>query len=557
MSSEIGGIRMTVLGKLKNVTIEYGDITIVKEVSMDIKQGGCIGVVGGNGEGKSTLLSLLAGELEATDGSIRWLGGAPTIHYFKQEASEVPYNRPTENHLSHKWQVPKDRPYDVLSGGERMKKRLSQAFSSHVQLLLLDEPTNHLDQQSLKELMKLVQHFSGTVIVVSHDRFFLDEVATSIWEVEHQRVIPYEGNYSAYRFEKEERRKVQSRMYDAQQKKIAQVDEQIASLQNWSTKAHADSTKQEGFKEHYRTKAKRMDTQIRSKRNRLELELSKERIERPAEEKEIQFSIEGNRKQGHRVIESKDVTKSFGNRVLWKKSSFTIKQGERVALIGPNGSGKSTWLRMLMGEEAFEGELWKTNAMSIGYLQQTVDDLPDEKTPAEWFNPQDFETRGRIQTLMTNLGFGKEHWQLPIGSLSMGERLKLKLMAFMMDQKDVLLLDEPTNHLDLPSREQLEQTLAAYPGTIILVTHDRYFLEKISSKLLIIEDGGMRKIDMTFKEWQNHQHETVQQQQLLKLEVERQAVLGELSFIARTDKKYDELDQRFNELTKQIKALKG
>ena len=550
---------MTVLGKLNNISIEYGDKTIVEQVSVEIKQGSCIGVVGGNGEGKSTLMTLLTGELQASAGSIQWLGGDPTIHHFKQEVQTVEAldEQPAENHLTHKWQVPKDRSYDVLSGGERMKKRLSQAFSSHVQLLLLDEPTNHLDQESLKELVKLVQHFSGTVIVVSHDRYFLDEVATSIWEVEQHRVTHYEGNYSAYRAEKEERRKVQLRLYNAQQKKIAQVDEQIASLQNWSSKAHAESTKQEGVKEYYRTKAKRMDTQIRSKRKRLELELSKERIDRPLDEKEVQFSIEGNRKQGHRVIESKDVTKAFSNRVLWKRASFTILQGERVALIGPNGSGKSTWLRMLMGEEPFEGELWKTSAMSIGYLQQTVDDLPDEKTPSEWFNPQDFETRGRIQTLMTNLGFGKEHWELPIGSLSMGERLKLKLMAFMMDQKDVLLLDEPTNHLDLPSREQLEQTLVTYPGTIILVTHDRYFLEKIANKLLVIEDGGMRKIDMTFKEWQNHQHETFQQQQLLKLEVERQAVLGELSFMQRTDSKYGDLDRRFNELTKQIKALKG
>lgn len=547
---------MTLL-KLQNIAIEYGDRTIVENVNADIKKGGCIGVVGANGEGKSTLLSLLAGEREPSEGSIQWFGGSPTIHYFKQEerAFESSNGQSDENHLSHKWQVPKDRSYDVMSGGERMKKRLSQAFSSHVQLLLLDEPTNHLDQQSLKELVKLIQHFAGTIIIVSHDRYFLDEVATTIWEVEHKRVISYEGNYSAYRSEKEDHRKVQTRLYDAQQKKIAQIDDQIASLQNWSSKAHADSTKQEGFKEHYRTKAKRMDTQIRSKRKRLELELSKERIDRPLDEKEVQFSIKGNRKQGHRVIESKDVSKSFGKRVLWHKSSFTIQQGDRIALIGPNGCGKSTLLRMLMGEETFEGELWKTKAMSIGYLQQTVEDLPNEKTPSEWFDPKDFEERGQIQTLMTNLGFGQEHWYLPIGSLSMGERLKLKLMAFMLEQKDLLVLDEPTNHLDLKSREQLEQTLATFPGTIILVTHDRYFLDKIANKLLVFEDEYMKKIDMTFAEWNNHQNETVQQQERMRLENERQAVLGELSFMQRTDVKYAELDRRFNELTKQIKAL--
>jgi macrolide transport system ATP-binding/permease protein len=556
LSFEIGGIGMVVLGKIQNVLIEYGNKIVVQNVSIDIKKGSCIGVVGGNGEGKSTLLSLLADELEASEGSIKWIGGTPTTHYFRQEDQAFELGNNEENNLSHKWQVPKNRSYEVLSGGERMKKRLSQAFSSHVQLLLLDEPTNHLDQESLKELVKLVKSYLGTLIIVSHDRYFLDEVATTIWEVEHQRVTAFEGNYSAYRLEKEERRKVHSRLYDAQQKKITRIDEQIASLQNWSSKAHADSTKQDGYKEFYRSKAKRMDTQIRSKRKRLDGELAKAKIDRPLEEREISFSIEGNQKQGHRVIEVKDLSKRFGEQVLWKKASFTIQRGERVALIGPNGCGKSTWLRMLMGQETFEGDLWKTSAMSIGYLQQTVEDLPEKKTPEEWFDPQDFETRGQIQTLMTNLGFGKEHWRLPIGSLSMGERLKLKLMAFMMEQKDVLLLDEPTNHLDLPSREQLEQTLSTYPGTILLVTHDRYFLDKIANKLLVFEDKTIKKVDMTFVEWNNHQNETFQQQQLLKLEIECQALLGEISFMSKTDSKYAELDKRFNELTKQIKHLK-
>lgn len=558
LSSEIGGRIMTLLGKTQNINIEYGDKVIVQHVMVDIKKGDCIGVVGGNGEGKSTLLSLLAGELEASEGFIQWVGGNPTTHYFKQDEQsfETLNNLFEENNLTHKWQVPKNRSYEVMSGGERMKKRLSQAFSSHVQLLLLDEPTNHLDQQSLIELVKLVQHFSGTILVVSHDRYFLDEVATTIWELEHQRVTSYEGNYSAYRFEKEERRKVQSRLYDAQQKKIARIDEQIESLQNWSSKAHADSTKQEGYKEHYRVKAKRMDTQIRSKRKRLEGELEKEKIERPLEERDVSFSIEGNRKKGHRVIESKVVSKKFGDSYLWEKASFTIQQGDRVALIGPNGCGKSTWLRMLMGEETFEGELWKTSAMSIGYLQQTVVGLPNNKTPEEWFNPQDFDSRGQIQTLMTNLGFGREHWRLPINSLSMGEQIKLKLMAFMLEQKDVLLLDEPTNHLDLPSTEQLEETLCKYQGTILLVSHDQRLLRRLCNKVLLFENGELKKLEMSYQDWMNHRDESKLDQDILRKETEIQAILGELSYMQVKDKKYEELDRRFIELTQQIIELR-
>lgn len=547
---------MTLLGKLQNVSIQFGSKTILKDVTINISQGCCIGIVGANGQGKSTLLSVLANEMEPSEGLIQWFGGTPSMHYFKQQGSATQEFPSAPMSGLHKWHVPKDRSYGLMSGGEQMKKRLVQAFSYPVQLLILDEPTNHLDQQSLHELIAQIKRYKGTVLVVSHDRHFLDEVADWIWELENQGIKAYEGNYSVFRHHKEEQRKAQAHLFEVQQKNITRIDEQISELRNWSAKAHAQSTKQDGFKEYYRVKAKKMDTQVRSKRKRLEGEKAKAELNRPTEEKIVSFSIEANRKQGNRVIESKFVTKTFGSHTLWKDASFTIKQGERVALVGPNGCGKTTWLRMLMEEEPYEGELWKTKAMRIGYLRQSIDDLPEEKTPDEWFAPRDFDSRGIIQTLMTNLGFGKEHWNLPIGLMSMGERLKLKLMAFMLEQKDVLLLDEPTNHLDLPSREQLEQTLALYPGTIIVVTHDQYFLEKIATKLLIIEEGSMKKLDMSFKEWQTRQVETAQQQQLLMLETERQAILGEISFIPKHDVKYDALDKRFNELTAQIKALK-
>lgn len=547
---------MTLLGKLQNIAIQHGSKKIVREVKLDIKQGECIGIVGGNGEGKSTLLSVIADELEPSEGFVQWFGNRPSMYYFKQYVVPADELVPIDTQGSHKWLVPKNRSFEQMSGGERMKQRLVQAFSNQVQLLILDEPTNHLDQPSLQELIAQIKRYAGTVIVVSHDRHFLDEVANVIWEIEHQTVKAYEGNYTTYRAQKEERRKAQAHLYEVQQKKIARIDEQIASLKNWSAKAHNQSTKQDGYKEYYRVKAKRMDTQVRSKRKRLEGEKAKADLNRPLEEKEVSFSIESNRKQGNRVIESKQVSKVFGSHILWKDASFTIKQGERVALVGPNGCGKTTWLRMLMGEEPYEGELWKTKAMRIGYLRQSIDDLPEEKTPEEWFSPHDFDSRGTIQTLMTNLGFRKDHWRLPIGLMSMGERLKLKLMAFMLEQKDVLLLDEPTNHLDLPSREQLEETLAIYPGTIIMVTHDQYFLNKIATKLLVFDKGSMKKIDMRYDEWKNHQTETDSQKQLLKLETERQAILGELSFISKNDAKYVQLDQRFNELTKQINNLK-
>lgn len=549
---------MTALGKLIDVTIAFGDKIILERAKADVPAGSIIGIVGGNGEGKSTLLSFLYEEIEPVAGKVEWFGGNPSVSYFRQEEAE--FNKglssKAESELLRKWSVPTDRGYSTLSGGEKMKQRLSAVLAERSQLMLLDEPTNHLDMDSLELLKKQLDDYKGTIIMVSHDRFFLDQTADWIWEIENSKLTMYKGNYTEYRKAKEEARKVQQRLYDAQQSKIQRVERQISELKNWSSKAHADSTKQEGYKEFYRVKAKRMDTQIRSKKKRLELELSKEKVERPEDEKQVHFSIEGNQKKGKRVIEAKRIGKSFEGQQLFKNASFTILSKERIGLLGPNGSGKSTFFKMLIGQEMGEGELWKTDAMKIGYLSQTVLDLPEDKSPEAYFKPNDYEQRGLIQTLMTNLGFAKDHWTRSIGTMSMGERVKLKLMEFILDHKDVLLLDEPTNHLDLPSREQLERTLADYPGTILLVTHDRYFLDQLTDKLLIFNNQTISKIEMGYTDWVNKKTKTECEEELLRIETELQAVLGELSFLQNTDPKYAELDQRFLELSKKIREMK-
>ena len=549
---------MTLQAKLIDIGVTFGDKVILEKVNADLATGVVIGIVGGNGEGKSTLLSVLNEELNPTHGRIEWFGTKPSISYFNQEDEQFHKEDYTDEEWEYfsKWSVPQDRAYTALSGGEKMKRRLSRVFAEKSPLLLLDEPTNHLDQVSLAFLKKQVNAYKGTIIVVSHDRYFLDEVTDWVWEIENKKLTVYAGNYTAYRKKKDENRLSQQRLYDEQQSKIAQVEKQMSALKNWSAKAHAESTKQEFPKEYYRAKAKKMDVQVRSKKKRLELELSKNTVEKPEEEKEVSFSIEGNKKKGKRVIEAKQLSKSYANHLLFQNSSFTIQAQERIGIIGPNGSGKSTFFRMLLGEEGFEGELWKSEVMNIGYLRQSVFDLPEDKTPFEFFGPTDFETRGKIQTLMMNLGFSKDHWSRPIQTMSMGERVKLKLMEFILDQKDVLLLDEPTNHLDLPSREQLEKTLSTFPGTILLVTHDRYFLEKLSNKLLMFENHRINKIEMNYTDWINKENETSAEKELLKLDTERQAVLGELSFMQKTDPRYSDLDQKFLHLTKLINELK-
>ena len=543
---------MNILGRLTNITIAFGEKDILQHGSAEILEGAIIGIVGGNGEGKSSLLSVLAGLNNSYSGHVEWIGNTPSISYVKQE--EEHFHSFLENEYTSKWFVPKETDFSFLSGGEKIKKRLSKAFAENNQLLLLDEPTNHLDQDSLGFLIESVQQYKGTVIIVSHDRYFLDIVAEYIWEIENKRLTVYHGNYSAYRERKEQNRQTQQRLYDKQQSKISLVEKQIAELTSWSSKAHKDSTKKEGYKEYWREKAKRKDNQIKSKRKRLELELSKNKVEKPDVEKEISFTIEGNKKKGKRIIEAKQLKKSFGDKLLFENASFTIQAQERIGIIGPNGSGKSTLLKMLMEKET--QELWLSSSLKIGYLQQTVFDLPEELTPAEIFSPSDFEERGLIQTLMVNLGFSKDQWHRPVSTMSMGERVKVKLMEFMLDEKDLLVLDEPTNHLDLPSREQLERTLATFPGTILLVTQDRYFLEKLTDKLLVIENKTIRRIEQSYRDWMNPTNETSKEQELLRLETERQAVLGELSFLDKKHPRYEVLNQQFMHLTKLINQIK-
>lgn len=554
------------LGNIHQLTYSIGDTVILDKVSAELPEGVCIAIVGPNGAGKSTLLSLLAGELKPTSGSIEWIGKKPSITYFKQEQEDegnIDWEQSETSLYRSKWNVPEQAEYAFASGGERMKMRLSAALSSKSAVVLLDEPTNHLDTKSLDELVRIINEKKTTYLIVSHDRHFIDQTADFVFEIEHRKLTVYTGNYSAYHKKKEMNRAIQEQHFIQQQRKIAKVEEQMSQLADWSEKAHRESTKKGGgamgAKEYWRMKAKKRDVQIRSKRTRLEAELEKERIEKPEEEVAVEFDLKGKRKKGHRVMELKDVRKAFGSNDLFKEVSFTVQAGERIALVGMNGSGKSTLFRMMLGQESFDGDLWLTKGMSIGYMSQAVLDLPEDVTLANHFHADTFQEQGIIRTQLMNLGFGKKHWQLPLGQLSQGEKVKVKLMQFILEGTDVLLLDEPTNHLDLPSREQLEKTLSTFPGTLLFASHDRYFTERMADSLLVFEKGSIRKLSMTLQEWEEQKTAPPKEPSIddrLRLETEMQAVLGKLSMLKLGDKEYAKLDQKFQELSRKLRELK-
>jgi len=543
---------MKELLKLQNVYYEIKDITLFANVIGHVQEGDRIGIIGKNGAGKSTLLQLLNGDISPTKGSIERLHSNSQIVMVEQETETYSYGEisATEKMMLDKWHVPL-RDFSQLSGGEKLKARLAKGFTKEAPILLLDEPTNHLDEQSTDLLIQEMNQYKGTIIFVSHDRYFLDAVATKIWSIEEHNLIEHKGNYSSYMKARKQRRLKQQQEYEKQQKMIERVESQINELTSWSNKAHAQSTKKEGFKEFYRVKAKRMDSQVKSKRKRLEKELDKTKVDRVVPEYQVQFSIKTNNKVGKRFLEVNHLTKAFEDRPLFNNVHFTIVHGEKVAITGPNGCGKTTLLKVILGLEKADGDVWMSPSSQIGYLSQEVFDLPLDQSPEELFYKETYAERGKVQNLMRHLGFTASQWSEPIKNMSMGERVKCKLMAYILEEKDALILDEPTNHLDLPSREQLEETLEQYNGTLLVVSHDRYFLEKTTNTKLIFSNGNIQK---QFKDTPKQRDDRTEQR--LKLETERQEVLGKLSFLTPKDKNYAVLDQKFKELTKEINELK-
>ena len=542
---------MKELIKLQDIGFEIKDTFLFEHVTATVKQGEVIGIIGRNGAGKSTLLQFIRGMLVPTAGEIKGLQTVKTA-IVEQELAHFTRMEITarEADLLSKWKVP-NLPFEALSGGEKLKMRLAEGFSQGAQILMLDEPTNHLDEQSTTFLIKQVQNYKGTIIVVSHDRYFLDSVATKIWSIEDKKLIEHNGNYSNYMAEREHRRLTQQRAYDKQQKNIERIEAQMQELTAWSQKGHAQSTKLEGFKEYHRVKAKRLDSQVKSKKKRLEAEFEKAKVEAVKPESEIRFSLGTNQRVGKRFLETKNVSLRFDDRLLFKDVNVTAQFGDKIAVTGTNGSGKTSFLKVILGQLKAEGEVWVSPAANIGYLTQEVFDLPLDQTPEQYFYQETFEERGKVRNLMKNLGFTSTHWTSSIGEMSMGERVKCKLMAYIVADKNVLILDEPTNHLDLPSREQLEQTLAQYNGTLLVVSHDRYFLDKVTNSVWEVHGQQIEK------KWRKEvkQDEDVMTLRL-KLETERQEILGKLSFLTAKDKDYAKLDEKFNELTKRINELK-
>lgn len=560
-----------VILSLKGLEKSFHLRKIIDEIQFDIKFGERIGLVGYNGSGKTTLANLILGKEKPDHGHIE-ISPDLKIGYLSQsidyevndfqESLKIREVFQLASELGLKkvqnWQ---DERLEHLSGGEKLKLVLSSIWASKPDLLILDEPTNHLDFKGVNWLISEIEKFPGSVLLISHDRHFLDQTVNRVFELEAGKLQFFQGNYSEYRKEKECKIANQQHQYEVQQRQIERVEEQMDQLKSWSDKAHRTSTKEEGFKEYHRVKAKKRDAQIKSKMKRLQSELGKNTVDKPLEEAKVQFEFDCHGKRGKRIIEAKKLSMAFEGRYLFRNSQFYINYGERIGLLGENGCGKTTLIKIFMGLVSWtDGELWKSDSLKIAYLSQDVADLPVEKTAIEALGLTDRNLIFKARTMLANLGLKEQFITKPIGTLSLGERTRVKLVDMLLKDYDVLILDEPTNHLDLPSREQLEKTLSEFTGTIITVSHDYYFLNKLCNRLLVFENQQIKRFEMGPEEFfnkENKKDEGDQKETLMVIENKIAAVLGELALINRQDPKYSLLDQEFNELLKQKRNLIG
>ena len=522
-----------ILLSLQGVKKSFGTNEVLRDASLVLQDGQRMGLVGVNGCGKSTLMKIIAG-LETADGGAITMQKGLKLGYLaqqgevgegrtvleelesvfepvvamekqlralEQQMADVGHDETLLHRLGSQYdQLTRDferangygwrstvqgvlaglgfrkeqqgQLASLLSGGERTRLCLGRMLLTEPDLLLLDEPTNHLDLKSIAWLENYLRTYKGAVLLISHDRYFMDHVCDRMCELLLGATECYDGNYTSYMAQRAERFEIRMKAYELQQKEIARQEAIIARYRQFN-----------------REKSIKL---AESREKRLE---KIERLEKPQDESAIRFRFDIRRRTGEDVMMVDDLSKGYDGRTLFQHVKLHLRAGDRVALIGDNGVGKSTLFKCLIGEEKPDsGTVRLGSGVDIGYYDQHQARLHPEKTVLDevW---DDFrrldqtEVRGALGLFL----FTGDDVLMPVSTLSGGEKGRVALTKLMLRKDNVLLLDEPTNHLDMDSREVLENALADFPGTILAISHDRYFINRFATKVCVLEEGGMKE----------------------------------------------------------------
>ena len=518
--------------ELNKIKKNYGLKNILDGFSLELKTGERVALIGQNGSGKSTILKIIAKQESVDSGTINIRNGAKigilnqiyenekediSVEKFlyksfeeilkvekklnkleTQMSTEVDadklekiineYGRMQErfslmggyeiqerfNKICSRFYINKEllkQSYNLLSGGEKTRVNLAKLLLTQPEILLLDEPTNHLDIHSLEFLEELILKYKGTVLIVSHDRYFLDKVINKTVLLENGKENIYYGNYSYFLKEDERRTLAQFENYKNQQKQIEKMKESILTLRKFGDLAG---------NEMFFKRAKNIEKRLEKMEIIDRVDLNKKSLD-------LKFNIK--KRSGNDVLKLENVEKKFEQKVIFKDANLTLNYGEKAALIGKNGSGKSTLIKMILGQDTnFQGELKLGTSIKIGYISQYIIFEDNEKTVLDYFLEGNNLSETEARSKLAKYGFRQENAFKRIGKLSGGEKVRIILMKLIQRDINFLILDEPTNHIDIDTREILEEALKEYKGTALFVSHDRFFINAIANRVLNIED---------------------------------------------------------------------
>ena len=511
---------------------------LLEDVSFEIQEGERVAILGRNGCGKTTLFKILTGEMEYDDGQVyvnpqKRLGLISQIPVFPQgytvedvlrSAYRELYNirsrmekleaemseGATDTQLKEYdslvsrfqsgggyemdvelqkvcnglaiSQQQRNQLFDSLSGGEKTRMNLARLLLEKTDILLLDEPTNHLDLKSVEWLESYIQTIKGTVLAISHDRYFLDRVAQRVIEIEDGRCEFYSGNYSFYIDEKQARFDLQMKHYEQEQAKLKQLGYTFERMKGWGINNRA---------------LYRRAMSIQHRMDRIK------KTERPKTEKTMKATFAEKDFSGDVVFQVKNMAKSFGTRTLFQDVNLRVEGGERIALLGDNGTGKSTFIKCLLDEEDFSGKLQFGPTVKWGYLPQIIHFEHPERT---LYDTMLYEKNCTPQTARDRLGafmFSGEDVFKKVGDLSGGEKSRLRLCMLMDEKINLLILDEPTNHLDIASREWIEAAIDEFDGALLFVSHDRYFIEKFAGRIWVLENETIQDYPCGYEKYRS------------------------------------------------------
>ena len=512
----------------ENLCKDYAGKIVFENINGKINEGDRIGLIGTNGVGKTTLVKLLAGRERRDSGSIR-SSSSLRIFYgeqypeFAKGASvyEIVYETIVTNSSNLKTKGTKDmaalakkslnkmglkqefwqQQADNLSGGEKTKLMLCKVMVSDFDLLLLDEPTNHLDLESCQRLEDYLNSLDKTVLIISHDRYFLDNIPPKIWELTPHELREYPGNYRDYKNQKENEEKNNLKEYEKQEAQIQDLKRMICDRKNWYASAH----KSAGQDDFYRAKAKKHTSVMRTKKREL-ARLENNKIAKPPKAVSPAFEIINKGFAGKKLppvlVRVQNLSKKFGNRIIVQNVSLQIKSGDKIALLGANGVGKTTLLKIITNlDQDYQGTITMNPSLKIGYFAQELSDLNDETTILDDVLTIEGVRVDEVRLLLACLLFRGDDVYKKIGNLSMGERCRVIFAKLILYAPDLLILDEPTNYLDIMSREKIEEVLEDFRGSMLFVSHDRYFTKKLANRILLLQNQRIKCYDGNYEDY--------------------------------------------------------